>query len=390
MTERWIPRRFAPVALACMLIASACSGASTVAEPGAAAPVLDRRAPIENTYDVVVEEEGEVPLGLVIAGSMCGDRIVAPDPRNGAVHVISLQQGRRLRAIGARGTANGLRSPESVAVDCESEDLYVLDAGQVAHYRLDSGVFVDARPRPDNVGLGIGGSGSVVAGRVVFPALWLSHKGALSENPEAQLLRGASLGYSWSVAGDPAARSVVPVMTESCRNTSSCLRVMLSPLPEGGWMACQGGGSEAVLFDEAGSQMRRIAIASPGFKSDGTSAAMGGSSAAGIQWLQRNSTVMWCAAVADHLVVVHSTLEAGEWQPGTAMAPVAMMNVYAMSGAPVALDVRIEDVPIASDQRSVYVPVYGDARRLGAAPRIQIQQIGIAGEDGQLNPVFRR
>ncbi len=389
MPERWSLPRPVRATLASVLIATGCSGSSNVAETSTAVPVVDRRAAVVETYDVVTEE-GEVPIGLVTAGPVCGDRVVVADPRNGVVHVISLRQGRRLRAIGARGTANGLRSPESVAVACDSEDLYVLDAGQVANYKLDTGVFVDSRPRPDNVGLGIGGSGFVVAGRVVFPALWLSHKGALTENPESARLRGAALGYSWGLAGDQPARSVAPLMTESCRHVSSCLRVMLSPIPDGGWMACQGGGPDVGIFDEAGNQTRRMTVASPGFKSDGTSAATGAPPAAGIEWLQRNSTVMWCAAVADHLVVVHSTIAAGDWEPGMAMAPVAMMNVYTMSGTPVALDVPIEDVPIASDRRSVYVPVYGDARRLGAAQRIQVQQIDIAGEDGQLSPVFSR
>ncbi|MCC7125662.1 MAG: hypothetical protein IT178_12500 [Acidobacteria bacterium] len=109
-----------------------------------------------------------------------------------------------------------------------------------------------------------------------------------------------------------------------------------------------------------------------------------------MRWLQRNSTVMWCAEVASHVVVVHSTLEKGDWQPGMAMAPIALMNVYTMSGTPVALDVPIADVPVASDERSVYVPVYGDARRLGAAQRIQVQQIDIGDDAGALSPIFRR
>ncbi len=391
MPERSMLSRLVYSALAGAFATAGCSSPANTAETDSVPVVVDPEAAVVRTYDVVAEE-GEVPIGLVTAGPVCGDRIVVPDPRNGVVHVFGLQDGRRLRAIGARGTPNGLRAPESVAVACDSEDLYVLDAGQVVHYKLDSGEFVDIRPRPDNVGLGIGGSGVVEEGEVVFPALWLSHKGALSENAESELLRGAALGYAQSLSGAQSARSVLPLMTESCRNTSSCMRVMLSrvPAPASGWLACQGGGAEVGIFGDGGNRTARIDVASPGFISDGTSAASGGPPTAGIQWLQRNSTAMWCAAVADHAVVVHSTLEKGDWEPGMAMTPVAMMNVYTLSGTPVALDVPIADVPIASDQRSIYVPVYGDARRLGAAQRIQVQQIDIAGDDGVLSPVFRR
>lgn len=391
MPERSILLRLASAALTGVFVAAGCSSPSNTSDTDGAPVVVNPEAAVARTYDVVADE-GEAPIGLVTAGPVCGDRIVVPDPRNGVVHVLGLQDGRRLRAIGARGTPNGLRAPESVAVACDSEDLYVLDAGQVMHYKLDTGEFVDARPRPDNVSLGIGGSGVVKEGEAVFPALWMTHKDALRENPPAELLRGSSIGYAQGLAEGGAARAVVPLLTETCRNMTSCTRVMLSRIeaPTSGWLACQGAGSDVGVFDDAGTLTTRIDAASPEFASDGTSVTPGEPMPVGMRWLQHNSVVMWCAVVADHVVVVHATIEEGEWEPGTAMAPVALMNVYTMSGAAVALDVPIADVPVASDQRSIYVPVYGDARRLGAAQRIQVQQIDIAGDDGVLSPVFRR
>lgn len=392
MRERSILPRLAYAALVTAFVSAGCSNPSnTTAEPANSPVVVDPEAAVVRTYDVVAAE-GDVPIGLVSAGPVCGDRIVAPDPRNGVIQIISLQDGRRLRAIGARGTPNGLRAPESVAVACETEDLYVLDATEVMHYKLDSGEFVGSRPRPDNIGMGTGGHGFVEGGEIVFPTLWLSHKEALRENPESHLLRNASLGYAQSVAEGGAARSLVPLLTETCRNTTPCARVTLSRIqaPAPGWLVCQGTGTVVGVFDDAGNNRVRIDVTSPAFVSDDTSVASSEPIPVKMQWLQRNSVVMWCAVVADHVAVVHSTLEPGNWEPGMAMAPRALMNVYTMSGAPVALDVPIADVPVASDQRSIYVPVYGDARRLGAAQRIQVQQIDIAGDDGALSPVFRR
>lgn len=375
------------------LLGAACSSPGGTEHAGAAA---SGQAPPPSTVINVVAPEDGPPIGLVASGPVCDGTAYLPDPRNGVVHVISLDDGQRRLVIGGRSAAGGLRAPEAVAARCDTSELYVLDAQQVYQYNAASGELISSVPRPENVGMGTGGPGVATAEDIVFPALWLPHREALRENAEAELLRGARLGY---VQQDGSARSLLPIVTEQCRNATPCGRVGLDrvrlsaregAIAADGWMACQGAGRVVGLFDDAGAPIRQIDVRSPAFLDDGTSVGATEPIPEKMKWLQRNSVVMWCGGFGDVVAVVHSSLENRDWQQGMALAPRPFMNLYRTDGAVVKVDVPLSDLPIAKDRHALYVLNYGNSRSTNGGHRLSMQQIAILESTGELSDWLTR
>jgi len=315
--------------------------------------------------------------------------VYLPDPRNGVVHAVNRANGRRMLVIGGRTGATPMRAPEAVAARCEAAELFVLDARQVHQFNAASGEFIRSTPRPDTVGMGTGGAGLVVGEDVIFAALWLPYREALRDNPEAEMLRGARLGY---VKRDADARGLLPIVTEQCRHATPCGRVGLDRvrLRSGtgqtteGWLACQGAGGMVGFFNDAGDRVGQIDVRSPAFLDDGTSVAASEPIPQKVKWQQRNSAVMWCGGFDDVVAVVHASLESREWQPGMALAPRPFMNLYRTDGSVIMVDVPLKDLPVAEDDRTLYILDYGDARRTNGAHRLRMERLPILEPDGRL------
>ncbi|MDO8794548.1 MAG: hypothetical protein Q7J25_08020 [Vicinamibacterales bacterium] len=333
------------------------------------------------------------PIGLASSSALCGERLFLVDPRNAVVHEIRLSDGQRIKTFGHGGDpAGSLRSPESVIADCDGNSVVVQDGGSLLHYEMNSTAFIRRTKRAPTAGPALGFA-SMDGKAAVFPGYWVTDRAALSREP-AHALNGFSIGYRVDLGDSGASTPLLPLITDGCRSMSSnCLDVGIDKLAEskGGWIACQGGGSPLVgVYSTSGELQRRVDTRSPLFLDDGTTAAASATVSSKIQWHQRNSAVRFCAAFDDYIVTVHYTLEPGEWSPGKAMPPRALMNIHGLDGTPISADIALRDVPVAKDGHNLYVLVYGESRKNSGGARLELDTIQITDENGNLNGQLRR
>jgi hypothetical protein len=281
-----------------------------------------------------------------------------------------------------------------VVAACEVNTLYVAHARGIAGYDLQSGSLRKTLTKPPSAGA-VFGPALYDDGDLVLPGLWLSDKDSMTRQPASRVLRGSAIGYRQHPAkdGDTASPLLTDLLTEGCRDLSgTCTRVSLDRVtkPRAGWLACQGASDHVGVYSRTGDLTRRISVRSPGFRDDGTTVGLDAPITARIQWSQRNSSVIWCAAFGDYVATVHFTFAEGEWQPGLAMTPRPLMNVHRLDGTPLVADLALRDLPVARDEDSLYVLVYGDARRTNGGLRLEMDRVLILDSAGGLNPALSR
>lgn len=362
--------------------ATACQGTRDVGPRSFQHDADGAQAPVDLHLTITADAPG-LPISLASGGGVCDNYLFLADPRQQAVHQVDLRDGSRVRSFGVEAEAQGsLKSPETVVPDCRENVLFVVDAGGLLRFDLATGALIRRLPRGRDAGAALGQGLRDGDDFLVLPAIRFADRSSV--NGRGSTLRGAALGYRQHVAQEDAGAPMLGLLTDECRSPSSCTRVGIDRIAgrEAGWVACQAASHEVGVYSAEGELVRRIDVRSPRFLDDGSRVRAGAAVAAGINWAQRNSSVIWCGAFLQYVATVHFTFEAGAWSPGVAMKPTPFLNVHHIDGTPVVADLALSDLPVAKDHDSIYVVVYGDARSSAGERRLELQRIRMVDTDG--------
>lgn len=343
--------------------------------------------PAKVSRKVTVSTADGQPIGLSTASSMCDGRLFVVDVRRATIIEFDLSEGLSRRTVGGRTPDLGsLNVPESVIADCDNGFLFVQDGKSVVQFGLASGAVIARYNRPSSAAPAMGFA-VADGGSLVMPGYWGDLSSMRIQSP-GRAHDGLALGYRLTPSGNTlAGASLLGGSNLGCRAMSSdCFDLSLDRRTDSkGWVACQGGGSTQLgLYSDDGRFEHAVDLRSPEFKDDGSVVAGSAPITQKMQWHQRNSAFRFCGAFGNYLLAVHYTLGPGDWQPGKAMEPVPLMNVFAADGTPLVSDLKLRDFPIAKDDRSLYVLVYGDARKNNGAPMLELDVIDILDQRNEL------
>lgn len=341
-------------------------------------------APAEISQEWGLQVPAGQVIGLPSGAAMCGDSVYFADPRAAIVHEFSLSTGTRVRTLSSAMPGGTDRpTPESVGVDCSTQQLFVVEQRAIVQIDLTSGAPTKRFPRPKSIGPALG-TALVKDSAVVVPT-FVNADGWLTRRP-TEAFRGSAIGYRQPL-DETEGQPMFPALSDSCRSISfDCLRISIDvgASKDSPWVACQSDGTDVGVYDAGGTMIRRINVGSPLFKSDGSSLEPGSQIPAKIAWSQRNSSIHGCYLLGPFVATVHSSLQPGELQPGKAMPPNVFLNVHSIEGRALLSDAKLADLPVAHDADSIYIAVMDEARSPAGSSHFRLQRMRLVDGAGAL------
>jgi hypothetical protein len=318
-------------------------------------------------------------LGKIVAAAVCDEEAFLLDRQFEIVHRIDLNQGTVVANIGQAAGADRLWSTASVAADCASRTLYVIDYSGVVVFNMDSGAITRRFSKPARFVASVGSAILESETQMLYvPGVWGSSDGNWLLRPLDQMFEGNALGYRLDLRTGHAAPMLAAVERGCWSRGPNCVYATLDKIHSSSgakWVAAHRVGRLVGVYDADFRPIRAIDVRSrlfleTGVRNESTSVTEM------VAWNEDNSVIRFCYGFGDSIVTVHSYNRTRGWRPGRQTDFNVFVNIHALDGTGLVSDLRLPDLPVGRDATSLYVIDYGvGGRRITGSDPISLLRI---------------